>query len=238
MLCHELLHVKRRDWAFALAEEIVRSLFWFHPAVWWAVERIQLAREQVVDREVVLFLGERDAYLDALLYAASLRAQSGLATAPTFLRPRHLRRRVELILKEDVMSKKRLAFSAATVACAALLMAGLAGRSFPLQAPDYSGPSGDVYRIGDGVSTPRLINKIEPEYTPEAREAKLQGSVVLAIEVGADGFVQQAQVERGLGLGLDENAVAAIRQWQFSPAMKDGQPVAVAAKVEVNYRLM
>jgi protein TonB len=56
--------------------------------------------------------------------------------------------------------------------------------------------------------------------------------------VGADGFVQQAQVERGLGLGLDENAVAAIRQWQFSPAMKDGQPVAVAAKVEVNYRLM
>jgi TonB family protein len=238
MLCHELLHVKRRDWAFALAEEIARSVFWFHPAVWWAVERIQLAREQAVDREVVVLLGERDAYLDALLYAASLRAPSGLATAPTFLRPRHLRQRVELILKEDVMSKNRLTLSAATVACAAMLMAGWAGWSFPLQAPDYSGPSGDVYKIGDGVSAPRLIQKIEPEYTDEAREAKLQGSVVLAIEVGADGFVQEAQVERGLGLGLDENAVAAIRQWQFSPALKGGQPVAVAAKVEVNYRLM
>jgi protein TonB len=61
---------------------------------------------------------------------------------------------------------------------------------------------------------------------------------VLAIEVGADGFVQEAQVERGLGLGLDENAIAAIRQWQFSPGMRHGEPVAVAAKVEVNYRLM
>jgi protein TonB len=62
--------------------------------------------------------------------------------------------------------------------------------------------------------------------------------VVLAVVVGADGFIQDARVLRGLGLGLDENAVAAIRQWEFSPGMKEGQPVPVAATVEVNYRLM
>jgi beta-lactamase regulating signal transducer with metallopeptidase domain len=74
VLCHELLHVRRRDWVFALAEEIIRSLFWFHPAVWWAVERIQLAREQVVDRAVIEIVGERDPYLEALLHTAALRA--------------------------------------------------------------------------------------------------------------------------------------------------------------------
>jgi TonB family protein len=241
VLCHELLHVRRRDWAFALAEEVVRSLLWFHPAVWWVVERVQLAREQVVDREVIGLMGERDPYLEALLHTASLRARTSLAAAPTFLRTRHLRQRVALILKEDVMSKKRLGVSLAAVVCAVALTAVWAGWSFPLQAPptaDHWGPSGGVYRVGNGVSSPQLVHKIEPQYSDEAREAKLQGTVVLAVEVGADGFVQDVQVRRGLGLGLDENAMDAIRQWEFSPALKDGQPVSVSATVEVNYRLM
>lgn len=241
VLCHELLHVRRRDWAFAVAEEIVRSLFWFHPAVWWVVERIQLAREQVVDREVIALMGERDPYLEALLHTAALRARISLAAAPTFLRTRHLRQRVALILKEDRMSKKRLGISLAAVVCALALTAVWAGWSFPLQAPptaDHWGPSGEVYRVGNGVSSPQLVHKIEPQYSDEAREAKLQGTVVLAVEVGADGFVQDVEVRRGLGLGLDENAMDAIRQWEFSPALKDGQPVSVSATVEVNFRLM
>jgi TonB family protein len=241
VLCHELLHLRRRDWAFALAEEVIRGLLWFHPAVWWVVERIRLAREQVVDREVIARLGERDPYLEALLQTAALRARSSLAAAPTFLRTRHLRQRVALILKEDRMSTNRLRISLAAVVCALALTATWAVWSFPLQQEpnsDQEGLSRGVYRIGNGVTTPRLVYKLEPEYSQEAREAKLQGSVVLAIEVNADGFVQNIQVRRGLGLGLDENAMEAIRHWQFSPALKDGQPVPVAATVEVNYRLM
>jgi TonB family protein len=152
-----------------------------------------------------------------------------------------LRQRVALILKEDVMSKKRLGLSVAAVAGVVALTAAWAGWSFPLQAPPtahHSGPFGDVYRVGDGVSSPRLVYKIEPQYTDEARDAKLQGSVVLGIEIGPDGFVQDVQVRRGIGLGLDENAMDAVRQWEFSPAFKDGRPVAVMATVEVNYRLM
>ena len=53
ILCHELLHVERRDWLFTLAEELVRAVFWFHPAIWWLLGEIQLAREQAVDREVI-----------------------------------------------------------------------------------------------------------------------------------------------------------------------------------------
>jgi len=51
--CHELLHVARRDWIWIVVEEHARAIGWFHPAVWWVVERIQLAREQLIDSLVV-----------------------------------------------------------------------------------------------------------------------------------------------------------------------------------------
>ncbi len=71
---HELLHVRRRDWAFTIVEEFVRALLWFHPAVWWLIGRIQLAREEVVDREAVRLMESREHYLDTLLAIAAARA--------------------------------------------------------------------------------------------------------------------------------------------------------------------
>ncbi|MBV8905389.1 MAG: M56 family metallopeptidase, partial [Acidobacteriia bacterium] len=67
ILCHELLHVRRRDWLYMVAEEIVRAAFWFHPAIWWLLGEIGLAREQEVDRQVVATTRTRDEYVDALL---------------------------------------------------------------------------------------------------------------------------------------------------------------------------
>src|SRR5438045_9582263 len=65
--CHELLHIRRRDWAQHLVEEIVRAVFWFHPAIAWLISRVRLAREQVVDLEVIRLTNARKAYLEALL---------------------------------------------------------------------------------------------------------------------------------------------------------------------------
>ncbi len=65
--CHELWHVRRNDWLFSLLEEVAVAVFWFHPAVWWLASRIQLSREQVIDRLVLKTTGERKSYLDALL---------------------------------------------------------------------------------------------------------------------------------------------------------------------------
>jgi len=95
-----------------------------------------------------------------------------------------------------------------------------------------------VYRIGNGVSAPTPLTRKDPEYTDEARAAKLSGTVVVYAEVGADGFAHNLAVLSGIGMGLDENAIAAIRQWTFKPAMKDGQPVAVGITIEVNFRLL
>jgi protein TonB len=100
------------------------------------------------------------------------------------------------------------------------------------------GIGGGVYRIGGGVSAPTLIYKIEPEYSEEARKAKHQGTVVLYIVVDDKGMPQNLKVIRPIGLGLDEKAIEAVTKWRFKPGLKDGRPVAVAATIEVNFRLL
>lgn len=99
-------------------------------------------------------------------------------------------------------------------------------------------PAG-MYTVGSAsVTPPKVQTKVEPEYTDEARAAKLYGTQVVVVEIGVDGLAHNARVVQSLGLGLDENGVDAIRQWQFRPAMKDGQPVPVSATIEINWRLM
>lgn len=99
------------------------------------------------------------------------------------------------------------------------------------------GIGGGPYRVGGGVSAPKALYSPDPEYSEEARKAKYQGTVVLWVVVGPDGHPRDIRVQRSLGLGLDEKAVEAVRQWKFEPARKDGSPVAVQINVEVNFRL-
>ncbi len=101
----------------------------------------------------------------------------------------------------------------------------------------FSGIGGGVFRVGGGVTAPTLLSKVEPEYTEAARAAALQGAVVLYIEVDPTGRANNIRVQRALGMGLDEMAIEAVRQWRFTPGKKDGQPVTVAATIEVNFRL-
>lgn len=99
------------------------------------------------------------------------------------------------------------------------------------------GIGGGVFRVGGGVSAPRALDTPDPEYSEEARKAKYQGTVVLWLIVGPDGKPRDIKVARALGMGLDQKAIEAVRNWKFSPAMKDGKPVAVQINVEVNFRL-
>jgi TonB family protein len=100
------------------------------------------------------------------------------------------------------------------------------------------GMGGGVYRIGGGVSAPQLVFRIEPEYSEEARKAKFQGTVVLQVVVDETGRPRDLRVVRPLGLGLDEKALEAVQKWKFRPGMLNGKAVAVAATIEVNFRLL
>ncbi len=100
------------------------------------------------------------------------------------------------------------------------------------------GRPGISTRSGHPISAPQLIYKVEPEFSEEARKAKYQGMVVLAIEVDVNGHARNLRVIQGLGLGLDEKAVNAVTQWRFRPGYQDGKPVTTMATVEVNFRLL
>jgi TonB family protein len=99
-------------------------------------------------------------------------------------------------------------------------------------------PPPEAVRVGPGVSQPRLLEKIEPTYTQEASRAKLQGIVTVELVVNATGVAVDFKVKHSLGLGLDEAAVRAVKQWRFAPGEKGGVPVAVFATVNVSFRLL
>lgn len=115
---------------------------------------------------------------------------------------------------------------------------GVGSGTGPGVGPGHGGGyGGGAYRVGGGVSAPKVLYDPDPEYSEEARKAKYQGTVVLWLVVSPEGKPQQIRVQRSLGMGLDEKAIEAVRQWRFEPAKKDGQPVPVMINVEVNFRL-
>lgn len=154
--CHELVHVRRHDWAHHLAEEAVRAAFWFHPAIAWLIARVRLAREQVVDLEVVRLTNARKTYLEALLEVAASRRCITAVPAPPFLVERELPQRVALMLKEIRMSRTRLVASLAATACCLALVSVLAAKTFPLKGAPLvaqSAPAGGTAQgVPDGIT--------------------------------------------------------------------------------------
>lgn len=99
------------------------------------------------------------------------------------------------------------------------------------------GTGGGPYRPGSGIDAPRLLREVKAEYTDEARQRGMTGDVLLEIVVRRDGSVGDVSVLRGLGGGLDQRAIAAVRQWRFSPARLRGAPVDVIVEVAVEFTL-
>ena len=289
VLYHEFFHVRRKDWLFHVAEEMIRALLWFHPAIWWLTGEIRLVREQVVDRRVVGLTGSPGSYVEVLLAFAGINSPGA---APAFTARRHLTRRITSLLEEVSMTKFRSLVSLAGITLCLAAAGALAVWCFPLQSVHSSfitkddtpgivggvvggvvqgipgGVSGGViggvaggvaggviggvpgaqtaavpqeapaHRVGEkGLVAPTLLHKVEPAYTKEAKDAKIEGTVVLNVEVHPDGRAHNMHVERSLDPGLDQNALEAVKQWEFRPGTKDGKPVAVAASVEINFRL-
>jgi TonB family protein len=200
VLAHELWHVRRRDWMWTVAEEAVRAVLWFHPAIWILLSRIQSTREEVVDELTVLATGSRRSYVDALLAFAD---ESPIFAATAFARRRHLVHRMVLISKEAVMSARHV------VACGAVLavVAGATGwygaQAFPLiQDPgaseilsDQIGPFEQRAKaITPENPVPRRIVYLPAEYPAEAAAVGARGSVTVRATVDESGRVAEARV--------------------------------------------
>jgi protein TonB len=193
---HELVHVKRRDWAWMIVEEVVVSLFWFHPAVWWLVSRIQLTREEVVDELAILLTGRRKAYVEALLAFADSTSVLPIAA---FTHRRHLFRRIALVSKEDVMSSRRIVASCAAMALVVLAGSWYTVSAFPLRDvasfAQQTGP-GPLERRARTVTPenpiPRRVQAEDP-IVPDVPGVK-GGTLIVKVTIDEVGRIGEARV--------------------------------------------
>ncbi len=212
ILCHENLHVERHDWLFTVGEELVRAALWFHPAIWWLLGEIQLAREQAVDCRVVKITQSRDPYVDALLEMAGARPEMDLAPAPLFLRKRHLKQRVVEIIREATMSKTRwIAALAASVMFLAVSCWMVTG-AFPLAAAPQI--VSDAPGVAVDLGGSRLMHRSGVEYPAAAIAKGVQGTVVAQVKLDANGEVTDASILSGPD-ELRKAVLESVLNWHF-----------------------
>ncbi len=220
---HERAHLARGDWFWQVYARIVTAIFWFHPLMWLAERALRHEAELAVDDQLLA------SGIDAAQYAQELLevARGSVAAAVAMTPP--LESRVRSILDSTrPRFQSGWVARASIAAAAAMVILPLAGFQ------DQS-----IHKVGEsGLTAPRVIEKVEPQYTPEARDAKIEGTTVLQCVIDETGIARSIVVVRSLDSGLDAQAVNAVSQWKFAPGVKDGQPVRVQAMIEINFRLL
>jgi TonB family protein len=239
VVCHELLHVRRRDWLIMFLEEVAGSLLWFQPAVWMLLNQTRLAREQIVDAEAIRWTAATESYVDALLSIAGVHPQRRPVAAPLFLYKNHLMRRLRSLLAMQETPAHRLIGSYVMMACLVAAAGLFALRSFPLVGEPRLVRAGTTVAELEHVpviqndSALDIIQYVRPEYSDAAREHGIQGGVVVQGTVRMDGSMTDIRVVKALRPDLDGNAVHAIEQWRFRPR---SAPAKVT--VEVSFSLL
>ena len=257
--CHELLHVRRRDWPITFLEELLRAAVWFHPVVWLILPRIALSREQVVDADTVRLTGKRRQYLDALWRVVCSSQHSVVAMAVPFLGRRDLVDRVAWLKKEIPMSKARIVLSVLVLSVSLATVGAFGANAFSSVSQsalstsssstgaqsDGEKPDGSDEKlkttsadsICEEITHPVVVEKINPKYPPSAREEKVAGMVTVETVISEEGVVEDIQVIKSPDDRLSAAAVEAIQQWRFEPALCDGTPVGVYYNLTIKFRL-
>lgn len=227
VLRHEMAHALRGDWWKLLLTQVTCAAYWFHPLAWLGARHALRAREQACD-DAVLRAGTAGAeYAGHLLHVVRRAHPVGGAAAMPYCS--ELEGRIRAVLDTTIRrGSAGRAMTAALIIISACLVLPLGGLRLAAE---------EVHKVGGDVKPPRLIYKVEPAYTQEASDTGLEGTVVLAMEVSAEGLPENIMVTESLDPGLDASAVQAVSRWRFEPARKKDKPVRVAATVEVNFRL-
>ena len=235
-LKHELQHVDRKDlWTMTIGH-VACAIYWFHPLA-WAVARLSRHEQESACDDAVLASGfEPASYADALVAAARHITSTNLIGCHMLTR-KTLKSRIARLFDSGlarIPSRAGLRGAALASVAAIVFVGMLVGTQ---RVAGQQGASGQIFKVGGEVKAPSVRAKVDPEYTTEAQDAKLAGTVLLSVVIGTDGIAHDINVVKPLGMGLDEKAVEAVQKWLFNPGMKNGEPVNVRAQIEVNFRL-
>jgi TonB family protein len=226
VLLHESAHVVRRDCLSRYVAQGARALLWWNPLAWIMAARLNHEQELACDDAVLAAGVPADTYANVLLDVARECSSSlVLGCAMGNNSAASLRERFAHLFewrRGESRSTRRTAIAIP------VLLVLLTTVSFAQK----------VYKIGPGIVAPKVLEKTsEPQYTPEAKAAKLEGTVGLTIVVGTDQRAHDIKITKSLDPGLDASAINSIKTWKFQPGTKNGKPVSVRAQVDVNFRL-
>jgi TonB family protein len=226
VLLHESAHVHRRDCVAKYVAQASRALLWWNPLTWMVAARLNYEQELACDDAVLAAGVSADSYATILLDVVRECSSSlVLGCAMGNNSAAALRERFAHLFEWRQAASRSNRRTAIAIPLLLLLLTTV---SFAEK----------IYKIGPGIVPPKLLERSEPQYTDEARAAKLEGKVVLSIVVGTDQRAHDIKVTKPLDKGLDANTVASIKTWRFEPGTKNGKPVAVRANVEVNFKLL
>ena len=265
VLAHELAHVKRNDGMIQVFIQMVCSIYWFNPLVWYAAHRVRIERERACDDQVLNLGAVAEDYADHLVQIVrGLRARQPLSfAAVSMAQPSQLETRLVSILDSHArrrsLSRLALTFLCALMGLLTISIAKIGvtaavplppvpivATAFvvpepvakPKPAPPQRTHIGDSSRVQtSNVTPPQVIGSSAPLYTNEALAARVEGTVTLEASVDIAGKVSVLRVVKALGYGLDERAIQAVLTWSFSPALKDGMPVQAITQIEVDFKI-
>ncbi|HEY1303542.1 MAG TPA: M56 family metallopeptidase [Vicinamibacterales bacterium] len=254
VLAHEFAHVRRADWLVHLVTQVVCAVYWFHPLFWTAERALARESEQAADDDALgagLEANDYASHLVAVVRAVQSAVPSRVA-AVTMARTVHLERRVAAVLRPQL---NRLAVSWRVVVATSSI--GLA-MVFPLAAMSIDSdrdlssalvtatperdPMAPTVRSTAAVrgdeTLPAIVDYTTPPlYSDPARRRRIEGILSIAVRIDERGRLTRARVARGLGFGLDQNALVALRQWRFRPGTVRGEPAAMDAEIDIEFNL-
>ena len=228
VVLHEQVHMRRRDGLGQFFVQISCAFLWFQPLAWYAANKSAEEREKACDDYVLANGVPADEYASHLLFVAkNFTPSAALPMARTSSLETRLRAVADERQSRAELSRRWRVGLLATTTAAVFGVSSLLAQQ-----------AQKIYNVGDeGVTPPFVLHKVDPDYTPEGKAEQISGSVTLAFEIPSAGLPQQIKVVESLDRGLDQNAVAALRQWRFKPATREGRAVAVAAKVRFQFQL-
>lgn len=228
VLAHELAHVRRLDWLSQILAELACAAYWFNPLLWIARNRMHLESERACDDAVINMGVEGQDYAAHLLeIARSLKRNEVIwPPAPAMARQFALEKRLVAILDSQA---RRYAMTRKARAAVLIVTFSLA---IPLAAMRMPVAEANI------TALPHVIEYTTPPlYSDEAQRLGIEGIVKVEVRVNADGRARNLRVLDGLGFGLDENALLAVRDWRFLPGKRNGRPVESTTQVDVEFNL-
>jgi TonB family protein len=245
VIAHEFAHMHRKDFMKNLVYELLSLPVMYNPLLWLTRARIMESREMVCDQMAAAMTGEME-YAHSLLRLASLLVAGTLGRTPhtigIFDANAFERRLMNVAEKhERIQGAGRTATVVACVAlavatCGSALTFGMRVDAAPVGNDSTATKAPKQLSVSSDVMQGNLINKTIPVYPPEAKKAKIEGTVVLSAVIGKDGTVENLRVLSG-PKELQQSALDAVRMWKYKPFLLNGDPIEVKTTVNIVYNL-